>query len=752
MRMSTTTTTVPNKSRTSRDILARAMATENITVVHDPQAETAYFDTKRRVLGLPVWQDMSDAMYDMLIGHEVSHALHTPQGTEWADASDRVAGGKDHTGTGRHFLNVVEDARIERLIKAKFPGLRRDFIDAYRQFAEDDIFGIAGKNLNDLMLIDRLNIHYKIGHLTDVPFTAAERVWIDRIDEANEWDEIVAIATALWSDVATESDAPQSAPGEDGDGDEEGPSGNQGMPADGGDESEDEGNGNGAGGASDEEDGDGEDGESGSASDGEDSGESADDDTDTGESADSDETGTTPATQQGANETIMDAPMPETSKAMEDAINAMRDQYSNHVQYQRVPDIMLDRVVIDYNEITDAMRDFIGKDSGRVESFNQCAEAVRGFENECRKTTNMLVKQFEMKMAADQDKRTSTSKTGVLDTNSMINYRWSEDIFLRNEEIADGKSHGLVMVIDWSGSMCDCLRETVEQLLSLVFFCKKVNIPFEVYSFTNEMPFDCTRYGDWDRYDKMMEEYGPQARKRDDDGTVSDYNCQNFIMNNLLSGRMSTREFKTACAILWYMMEANTYDGIAITRHDLPQRFSLSGTPLHESMFALGKIVPEFKERNGIQIVNTVILTDGEAGGQGWGQNYLLDPETKKTFKVDKHAYTNTVATWLNDKTDANVIGIYMTDTAKNFKYKMDEDQFEAFKKSFTKENFAAMPQSGFTEYFVVKSTTKVENDALADLPGDASYTKLKNAFAKSAKSRTTSRVLLARFIDLIAA
>ena len=731
------------------------MATENITVVHDPQAETAYFDTRNRVLGLPVWQDMTDSMYDMLIGHEVSHALHTPQGTEWADASARVAGGEDRSGSGRHFLNVVEDARIERMIKAKFPGLRRDFIDAYRQFAEDDLFQIAGKDLNDLMLIDRLNIHFKIGHLANVPFTAAERVWIDRIENADEWDEIVDIATELWNDAALpQNDDTGNGTPEDGDqGDEDGPTG-QGMPGAGGAESEDEGTGNGAGGDSDEEDADGEDGdgESGSASDGEDSGESADDDTDTGESAEGDETGSTPATQQGANTTVMDAPMPETAQAMEDAINAMRDQNASHVSYQRIPDLNMDRIVVDHTEVADAMRKHIADTPEYVEVFEKCAAAVRSFENDSRKTTNMLVKQFEMKMAADQDKRTSTSKTGILDTNSMINYRWSEDIFLRNEEIADGKSHGLVMVIDWSGSMVDCLRDTVEQLLSLVFFCRKVNIPFEVYSFTNEMPFSTSRYGDWERYDEQMKEYGPIQNMRDRDGVSEDYTCQNFILNNLLSGRMNTREFKNACALLWMMMESCTYDSTLAGRHCIPQRFNLSGTPLHEAMFALGNIVPEFKTQNGVQIVNTVILTDGEAGGGGWGQNYITDPETKKNFKVDQRNFTGTVAQWLNDKTDANVIGIYMTPTVKNFKYKMDEDKFDAFKKSFTKENFAALPTSGWAEYFIVKSNAKVENDVMSDLPSDATYTKLKNAFAKSAKSRTTSRVLLARFIDLIAA
>ena len=68
----------PQVNRATKDILAKCMATEDLRVIHDANAETAYFDTENRVLCLPVWEDMSNATYDMLVGHEVSHALHTP--------------------------------------------------------------------------------------------------------------------------------------------------------------------------------------------------------------------------------------------------------------------------------------------------------------------------------------------------------------------------------------------------------------------------------------------------------------------------------------------------------------------------------------------------------------------------------------------------------------------------------------------------------------------------------------------------
>ena len=45
-----------------------------------------------------------------------------------------------------------------------------------------------------------------------------------------------------------------------------------------------------------------------------------------------------------------------------------------------------------------------------------------------------------------------------------------------------------MFVLDWSGSMCDVMLDTIKQLYNLMWFCKKVSIPFEVYAFTNDYP------------------------------------------------------------------------------------------------------------------------------------------------------------------------------------------------------------------------------------------------------------------------
>ena len=83
--------------------LAKLLATEDL-VVENRNAQTASFDVENRVLTLPMWERASGTVYDMLVGHEVGHALFTPDDWSW---EKRVP---------RSFVNITEDARIENCI------------------------------------------------------------------------------------------------------------------------------------------------------------------------------------------------------------------------------------------------------------------------------------------------------------------------------------------------------------------------------------------------------------------------------------------------------------------------------------------------------------------------------------------------------------------------------------------------------------------------------------------------------------
>ena len=121
-----------------RGTLAKLLAAENLLVEHK-NVPTASFDVANRVLTLPIW-DVSNDVYNMLVGHEVGHALYTP--------NEEIP-----AGIPQSFVNVTEDARIEKLIKRKFAGIVKDFHKGYEQLNDRDFFEINSIEIEELKLI-----------------------------------------------------------------------------------------------------------------------------------------------------------------------------------------------------------------------------------------------------------------------------------------------------------------------------------------------------------------------------------------------------------------------------------------------------------------------------------------------------------------------------------------------------------------------------------------------------------------------
>ena len=149
--------------------LARLLATEDLVVEHK-HVTTAQFNVHTRVLILPLWERISHTAYDMLVGHEVGHALFTPD-VDWS-LDLKVP---------QQFVNVVEDARIEKLMKRKYLGLAKTFFNGYKELHEDDFFELDGEDITSFNLADRANLHFKVGHFLDLAFLPAEKEIIDMI-------------------------------------------------------------------------------------------------------------------------------------------------------------------------------------------------------------------------------------------------------------------------------------------------------------------------------------------------------------------------------------------------------------------------------------------------------------------------------------------------------------------------------------------------------------------------------------------
>ena len=188
--------------RTTKTLLAKLMAEENLNVEH-ANVSTASFNPETRTVTIPNWDNMTPELYDLMCSHEVGHARYTPT-DGWEKA------GKNSKGPGyKSFLNVVEDARIEKKMKLRYPGLRKSYRDGYNELLEGDFFGIKDQDLTEMNIIDKLNIHFKAGVAAGVTFTDEEQTWVDQLSKISTWDDTVDLADRLYDYAKDKLNNPQ---------------------------------------------------------------------------------------------------------------------------------------------------------------------------------------------------------------------------------------------------------------------------------------------------------------------------------------------------------------------------------------------------------------------------------------------------------------------------------------------------------------------------------------------------------------
>ena len=587
--------TVPTAPTTAKSMLARLLATENISVQHE-NIPTAFFDLKARSLHLPMWSNVSMNLYDMLVGHEVAHALFTPQ-DGWRAAIDSVSAATGCNKTlAKSYLNIVEDARIERMIKAKFPGLRADFIKGYATLNDRKFFGDLS-NIGEMCFADRMNLQFKCGvHLgTAIRFSAEEAVFVSRVEAAKTWADVVSIAEDIirWEQEQTAEDEQGNQPQDGADGEGEGeslPSDKDGEKGDAQDSSTD--------GMDIDADGEESDDQNGSGKSTSDSTDGKDQKSQDGKPSNNGgnataKDGSDNAAADGEVEDGETAPMPTTNSALEESLkslNATADEYApNRVVRLPMPSTDAKEIVIDFTRIIADLK---------ATGFAQYMNGKFSIADYTAATTTMATA-FNRKKAADVFRRSTVAKTGALDTLRMNQYKWTDDIFRRTTRVAEGKNHGIVILLDWSGSMTNIMQSTIGQLLILTDFCRKVGVPFEVYAFTNTPYTKAEKVPNYGtpEYDQYWKDEHAKQDARTDALSLCPMNLLNF-----LSSRMKANEYETMKSALWNWRNMSGYD----------HRYAMNSTPTHAALLYASEIVGNFIKRNGIQIAHTVVLTDGE--------------------------------------------------------------------------------------------------------------------------------------------
>ena len=689
----------------SKTKLAKLLATENIEV-RQTKCQTATFDVKNRILTLPKWDFENTDFLDYVIGHEVSHAKNTP--VDLLERWNKEVGAQYFDA-----LNVTEDVRIERKIQEQFPGLIRSFRNGRKQLLADVLELPA--DLNEMKKIDKVNLHAKCGEHIDVPMTDEEKDFYDRCYAAETPEEAFELAKELVSSIKQDQENQQNE--DSGDADDQG--------------EEEEVTGSPSGDGSESEDGDEQEGETDDSSEKQDGEEQegdgspaeADDDED-GDEQEGDSSANDGAGDSGSN---LEDFKSDTLKQMEKHLEENIDETAEGIGYVPSDKRLLD-MVHSYEDVKESRREseVLALHLLNAESRNK----FKTFKKKQDKQIQYLIAQFERKKAAYQYQRSTVSRNGRLNMNSLHRYKIDDDIFQSVTNLANAKDHGMVMVVDYSSSMGFYLKEVIEQTLNMVWFCKKVGIPFEVYGFTS----------------------GGCANPSDAFGE-NELDLSTTKVFELVNSRMKKGEFEEACFRLW----APVSDGYYHQQSDIE---NMGGTPLDSTIVISAAIIRRFQKTHRIQKTIALFLTDGDS------QNFHVHDSgyARITLEfgsgVNTRGYRNTPQMFkaLREEVDITLVGYRVGNRYDLAHQTWRIDDGENLKKRLRKEGFAhASEAEGYDHYFMMNSEKLEIEDGELDLGSDTfdasdkkSVRDLMKKFKNSTKNRKDSRRFLNVFSDII--
>ena len=592
------------------DSLAKLFAAENIGV-EIKKTSTAYFDVKNRRMTFPTWiLELPVASRELLMLHEASHALHTPEFGTHEKA-------KEYEQVFRTILNVLEDKRIEDMMKEKFPGSKATFIRGFFELVNKNFFGIRfHDSTEDLSLIDRMNLHFKGDYYFECEFTEEEQYWVDRAAQNKTFEEVYQNALELfewikkeYSKEVLENIKYNLDDLQFGDGDYDVDGNPIQMDLDKVKES-------------------------------------------IGEEAFEELMNAIEENRKEDAENIINQNLKDDrldfaennsaktdqnwEKNQEGFKNDRESQY-NSFKYRQPMNLNLPRRI--------NSDDFVVKNSvvtkTLTENFSYISDSERNnFQNfmkkhkdSMRQVLSHMVREFYRKKAAEDYRRTQESKTGNLDLHKLPHYKYNSDLFLNKSVIKDEKNHGFVLLLDWSGSMSTIMTNAILQLINNVTFCKAIDVPFVAYAFSSEAgksydtPQNIVVHAT-DKNDlrigyayKLIELCDSTKKNYEEQLRNLYYLAYCFINNNMIQ-------------VHRYTSMKNAYDEY-ISRHGnekpdsfsqqnwrarqleqsvvLSDLFELGSTPLNDSLVLMNHVLPKTQQRMNVDIMNFITITDGDS-------------------------------------------------------------------------------------------------------------------------------------------
>lgn len=694
-----------------KEQLSKLLATENINVEH-ADISTAQFNLETRTLTLPNWSEsVSNDVYDLLTSHEVGHALYTPVKETKAILTD------DKYPNIHFFINVVEDSRIERMIKNTYPGLKKNYHNGYKELYDQDFFKLKDTEIEDLPLIDRLNLNEKIGNFTLIKFSDEEHHFAERIKKTKTFKEVVELSKELYT-YSKEEQYIKSM--------EDEVSYLESSLED-GDEDEDEFQ------INDKE-----------------YFKPKKDNSKTIKKIEKlkekiEKFGDKKETQglgAGDNNFSDFEPRAKTQENLEKSVENIIVS-SDRKLYLQFPELNYKNFVYDYKKVYKLITEQKNNKLNKLDLIR--------IKKEVKKSVEYMIKVFETKKAASFYVRNKVAKTGTIDTSKLFSYKYNEDIFKKINIVPEGKNHGMVILFDWSGSMVSHskLYNCFKQLVSTVLFCRKMNIPYRVFLFGCEIRYDYDNYN-YVPYGYKSSSFNKNINYKNYD-IVSDDNA--FKIVEILNSEMNKKEYDT---VMEYFA--------TITSLSIGSYFSFGGTPLTEACHTIDYVIKEFKEQHNVEICNLLVITDGVNNlinnyrynnHNDYVNGHLVlvrDNQTKKLYKAESFdvGMLQTKLNAIKDKHKCNVIGFFLGETYDInqiiYRYGKRSDSDDV-KKQLKSKNCTTIFDCGYQEYHIVNVSSIGGQAQIAD----AKTTKgLATSFNKFLKKKNLNKIVLSKFVETI--
>jgi hypothetical protein len=705
----------------SKSLLAKLLANENISIRHG-NYDTASFDVDNRILYFPLWKELNKDTYDLLIGHEVGHALYTPS-EGWHNATTEIP------GIPRSFVNIIEDIRIEKLIQRKYPGLVRSFKGGYAHMYSLDFFKIEGRDVQAMSFMNRLNLKSKLRDNINITYSKEEQVFVDMANACETWEDVIVCCRAIYNYVKEKNEQSKDTRKENGR-KEKGSSSATTETAETYSASE-----------SDSEPTDGQDaaGESNSDSSLNRSSTTMGEPDDSENESMADMLEDRSVDKADSEQEVVD----ELDTSTDDAYRSMESEIVERNEQGNIPTVVygLSKKQTDEMITTYAQLDAHRNETFVSSVFEKYTDDFNKFVKDNTKLVNVMAKEFETRKAAYQYTRAKVSNTGSLNMSKLHQHKLSEDIFLKITTLADAKSHGMIMLIDKSGSMSGSIDNVILQVLILSMFCKKVSIPFDVYTFTT---FDNHRGF----------------------STLRSTIChENLRVVQVLSSSLSNADYKKGFRFLFNQ----THSPVFTT--DLER---LNGTPIVEVMTAIPLLVKRFKAKHNLQRVIVPILTDGDPSSV-----FAMNEDGKRSYAIHSHVTTilNVDGAYIPVKSEQDAfekltahlgtypgvvpIGYFIANRAVEFNKKIahinkswHSDVFDNSRKQVRDKGYASYDNVlGFKRMFIMKFSSSLFNTTISefDVDDDAKTADITRAFKKYAGGKKNSRIFATQFTEIIA-